>query len=686
MAKNDRILLDGIIDDRVELKLPSSRRDEAFEYLAFEQILKDYDLSREEIESGSVDGRNDGGIDGFFILVNGHLLIDPESFPWPRSGSQLEVWIITCKHHDTFKQAPLDNLVASLSELFELGLESSELKGDYSDLVLKCRENLKLAYRKLSRRMSSFSLNFSYASRGDASDIGESVKSRSDQVIAITNESFGSCNVSFSFHGCSELVELHRQIPNFSLELPFHKVLSSGERYVLLANINDYYNFISDDGKLRRYLFDSNVRDFMGLNRVNQDIRFTLADDNSPDFWWLNNGITILATSARIVGESIQLQDIQIVNGLQTTESIFRYFEAGGQDLNKRSVLVKVIVSNEDSVRDAIIRSTNNQTNVEIASLHATDKIQRDIEDVLLRSGFYYDRRKNYYQNLGYPPSQIVTPLYLASGFINLILKSPHKATSLRTRFMRSDEYYNVVFSEKTPIDVWPKIASILKTTDEALERLRPSGSNVNEGFLKKWRQITSFLVISKVLKKFDFNATELSNLDEKSVTTKEIECIWEFITISSPHALSKTNVRAKSFFIELCKEAAEVFSISHISRVEKPSLYQADIITKSAANDTKPQIKVGMEFALKVNDLLPPQPWKPGVNKIVIKKLGCTNKEYFSAVNMLIDEGLRDHQKDGVVYDSEGNVICFDKDRVDPDSLELLDETVSNIGFWAQL
>tara|TARA_R110001583_G_scaffold82363_1_gene218577 strand:+ start:3960 stop:4133 length:174 start_codon:yes stop_codon:yes gene_type:complete len=53
MAKNDKILIDGIIDDRIEIKLPSTKRDEVFEYLAFEQILKDYDLSKEEIEHGS---------------------------------------------------------------------------------------------------------------------------------------------------------------------------------------------------------------------------------------------------------------------------------------------------------------------------------------------------------------------------------------------------------------------------------------------------------------------------------------------------------------------------------------------------------------------------------------------------------------------------------------------------------
>lgn len=83
MAKNDKILIDGIIDDRIEQKLPSEKRDEVFEYFAFEQILKDYDLSFDEIQQGSVDGRNDGGIDGFFIIINGHILTDPENFKWP---------------------------------------------------------------------------------------------------------------------------------------------------------------------------------------------------------------------------------------------------------------------------------------------------------------------------------------------------------------------------------------------------------------------------------------------------------------------------------------------------------------------------------------------------------------------------------------------------------------------------
>jgi len=437
----------------------------------------------------------------------------------------------------------------------------------------------------------------------------------------------------------------------------------------LLAKLEDYYSFVTDEGKLRRYLFDSNVRDFMGLNRVNEDIKSTLENKLSPDFWWLNNGVTILATSASVIGDSIQLQDIQVVNGLQTTESIYRYFESGGKDTSERSVLIKIIVSQDEDVRDTIIRATNNQTDVEIASLHATDKIQRDIEDILERSEFFYERRKNFHSNLGHPSSLIVTPLYLASGFVSLILKSPQKASNLKSRFMRSNESYNKVFSEKTPIEVWPIIAFILKQTDEVLEGLRPVGSAANERFLKRWRQITSFITVSRILGKFDFNSNDLINIDKNLLSKTEIIKTWGFIANSKPNDLTGKKTQAKAFYINLCAEAAEEFSITNKERVEKGNTFN----TNGRNYHSIQKITIDMDFAKKVDALLPEQPWKPGLHKTITKKIKCSNNEYFQAVQLLIDEGLRNRQLDGVVYDPEGNVITFDPERVNPETLNLL-------------
>ncbi|MBS7118942.1 MAG: AIPR family protein, partial [Enterobacter cloacae] len=106
-------------------------------------------------------------------------------------------------------------------------------------------------------------------------------------------------------------------------------LLTSGCTNQRGAGHSDYYKFLTNetDHTLRRYLFESNVRDFMGLNAVNEDIKLTLSDQGSPDFWLLNNGVTILSTSAQMIGQSIYMEDIQIVNGLQTSESIFRHFD-----------------------------------------------------------------------------------------------------------------------------------------------------------------------------------------------------------------------------------------------------------------------------------------------------------------------------------------------------------------------
>src|SRR5438105_14773624 len=101
MATNDRVLIDGIIDDRVARRMPSEDRGEAFEYFVFEELLKDSDLSPDEVAVSIVDGADDGGIDGWFLLINGYLLLEPEGFIWPRRGAQMTLWLITCKHHDT---------------------------------------------------------------------------------------------------------------------------------------------------------------------------------------------------------------------------------------------------------------------------------------------------------------------------------------------------------------------------------------------------------------------------------------------------------------------------------------------------------------------------------------------------------------------------------------------------------
>lgn len=426
MAKNDIILLDAIIEEQKNILSPNEEIGKFFELFCSSELLKNFDLELKEIQDGITDGKDDGGIDSFYVFVNGHLLNDAKTFLFPNSNTVLDVYIITSKYHDTFKQEVLNNEVSTISELFDLSLSNEELKGDYNELLKKKRSEFIFAYKKTALKLSDINFYYYYVSRGDSNNVGENIHARANQLKQITQDFFGKSSVSYSFFGATELLECFRQKKQFDLDLPFMQSISTSDQtFIVLTRIKDYYKFLSDDKQsLRRYLFDSNVRSYMGYNKVNVDILNTLENRDDLDFWWLNNGITILSSSAINMGKYIKISDVQIVNGLQTSETIYNYFSKQPIDKeDNRLVMIKIITASSSQVRDFIIQSTNNQTTVMEYSLHAMDKRQKDIEDILLRNGLYYERRANAYLNQGIDPNLIFAPLYLAAGYKTLIEK-----------------------------------------------------------------------------------------------------------------------------------------------------------------------------------------------------------------------------------------------------------------------
>lgn len=650
MARNDLILLDGIIDARIAERLPNDKPDEVFEYFVFEQVLKDYDLSKDELESGWVDGRDDGGLDGIYTVVNGRLIQDLAAVLLPARDAVIDVWMISAKHHATFEQRTLDTIHATLSELLDLALPDNALRGSYSDLLLSARALFHAVYRKLAAS-SVLRFHIVYGSRGETSQLGASVAARASQIATLLQSMFSSCEARVDFVGASELVALHRRKRRFSLDLPFVEYLSStGDGYVLIVRLRDYFDFVKDEyGNLRRYLFDSNVRDYLGDNNVNEDIALSLSDPHAPDFWWMNNGVTILATRAPVVGKEIQLHDVQIVNGLQTTETIFKHFTEFG-DLNEdRGLLVKVVLSEDEAIRDRIIRATNNQSVVEPASLRATDKVQRDIEIVLEQHGWFYERRKNYHLNQGKPPARFISPLFAAAGYVGLVLRNPQAAASLKQRFMRNDYAYRAIFSERTPLELWPVIVDVLKRAEAVLETVRPERRGPNERFLARTRNLLGLITVARLFGTFSYSVQDLVSLDPSRLTPQLLLETWHLI--DEIHQSQTNEKRKKRYFLQAvrcCEEAARRFEVDGIGIVGRKGPY--GLTGRSTA--------LTQGLLDKVDSALPKQPWPRGIHNAIARNLRIRPSEVYDAIAALIESGRRKVQRDGVVYDSDGNVI----------------------------
>jgi hypothetical protein len=97
-------------------------------------VLKEYDLSSEEIMSGSVVGADDGGLDAIYFFVNGHLVIDLKTM-LPKSDVNFVVYFFTCKHRNSFKQDPINSIYTSLSELLDFSKNKSDYDGNYNSDV-----------------------------------------------------------------------------------------------------------------------------------------------------------------------------------------------------------------------------------------------------------------------------------------------------------------------------------------------------------------------------------------------------------------------------------------------------------------------------------------------------------------------------------------------------------------------
>ena len=653
MATNDLILLDKIIEDKYNECAKKTSVGEFFEHFCNEQILKNYDLSLEEIEEGITDGSNDGGIDAVYIFANGGLLKDGDDLEYLKKESSIEMFIITSKHDDSFEQAVINSEYTTIAEFFNLALANDELVSPYNERILEKRSLFIQSYMQLATKLKTLKIRYIYVSRGDSKLVGENVFSKSQQLVDLTKSYFSDCVVSYDFLGASEILSLYRKKKEFDLNLPFCEQLSAEkQKYIVLCNIKDYYNFLKDDkNELKRYLFDSNVRDYNGLNKTNTEILQTLSNDDNVDFWWLNNGITILSSNAVNMGKFIKIENVQIVNGLQTSYTIFEYFNNCPDAKDDRKLMVKIITETDGEIRDKIIRATNSQTSIQEASLHATDKIQRDIEEILLKYNMYYERRVNFYKNQGYDDTLIFSPLYLASGYVSLVGKNIQEAIKLKQKFMQNKITYKLVY-EETPIEIWPKIAKILRKTDLCIIEKRASQNlTVYEGYLKTVRYMVALITLSRHFGKFSYNYKDL-----KQLTLEEIDCfkfdeVFDFINNKNSH-YDKKAWRTITFIDNLIEESANEYNIANPKAVTK------------GKKKFVPNFVVRHNFCLdkeKINSIkkeLPPQPWPKGTHQKVADELGLSLSEVSSAISYLIQNGDFYMQMNGRLYDSEGNIV----------------------------
>lgn len=492
-----------------------------FEYFSSSQILKDYDLSDDEIENGIVGSSGDGGCDSIYIFLNKNLVLpDQIDSIIPSKESKVEMVIIQSKRETSFKESAIQKWKDVSNNLLSLSNSLSDFTTRYNDDVRESFGFFRDLYTKLLR--SRVKLEFKYIYVSYAEELHPNVKQQAEELKGLVCKLFPNAKVNIEFVGAAELYDKYNTPAETIVNLPLAEVpiaLGKNKNYVGLVSLKDYYRFIvSEDNILRRKFFEANVRDYQGRNNVNSSIRETLETGQSEDFWWLNNGITILTSEAMLVNNrELQLTNPEIVNGLQTSNEIYLYFKNNLNllDSETRNVLVRIIVPDSEESRDNIIFATNNQTNIPKASLRVIDPIHLQIELYLKGRGLFYDRRKNYYKNQGKKPSEIIGVSFLGQCLITLFLKKPDYARARPSTILTDDDSYNKLYIENQDLDVFYRCAVLGKKVQKNLKRTIQYTSAEKSDILF----YLLYGVVANSIKKNNITIADIKHLDIDSIT-----------------------------------------------------------------------------------------------------------------------------------------------------------------------
>jgi hypothetical protein len=209
-----------------------------------------------------------------------------------------------------------------------------------------------------------------------------------DQKIKSKQASLDQLEINYAAYGVEQFYEMHEKLESANPDVTFTKPLpclpfsDAQEEYETILAVFPGEELAKIYRTWGTRLLENNVRAFLQVKgSVNKSIRETLTDHPSM-FLAYNNGLTITATDFVVEnGLLTHIEDMQIVNGGQTTASLYHYRVDSGKELEKVFVSAKIIKIPKDlkyyDVVKKISFSSNNQNKINAADLDANSPFHK---------------------------------------------------------------------------------------------------------------------------------------------------------------------------------------------------------------------------------------------------------------------------------------------------------------------
>jgi AIPR protein len=380
----------------------------------------------------------DTGIDGISIIVNGCLVTEPEEIEdLCETNGYLDVTFV-------FVQAETSSSFDS-SKIGQFGFGVVDFFNE--NPALPRNDDVKqkgLVLNEIYNRSSKFKRGnpncyLYYVTTGKWVN-DQNLTVRKQSVESDLNDLGILRNVSFKCIDATNIQTFYRDSKNsISCEIHFPErtvlpeITGVQQAYIGVLKASEYLKLIQNsDEEIIHSLFYDNVRHWQEWNPVNKEIRETLLDFNQQEYFPIfNNGITIVARSINPTGNKFLLEDYQVVNGCQTSYVLYESKENLNDDVR---IPVRLIATDNQEIKNAIIKATNRQTQVSDDQLVALTDFPKKLEDFFpsfeAQKRLYYERRSRQYNSVdGIEKVRVINMTTLVRAFASVFLDLPHRTT-----------------------------------------------------------------------------------------------------------------------------------------------------------------------------------------------------------------------------------------------------------------
>jgi hypothetical protein len=522
----DRIVKSLVEDLLKTQEIKSENLSKDFERFVNYSVISTEYLKSFDIEDTMTGEGDDTGIDGIAIMVNGKLIENKEDIDFLLENNNfLESTFIfvEAKTSNAFESSEINNFAFGVKDFFS---EHPKLRRNLE--IQNFAEISDYLFTKASQFRENPKCKLYYVSNGMWKEDQNNIA-----IVESTKDDLEKTNlfaaIEFKLLGANEISKLYRTTQNavtttfvFNSKVTLPELPNITEAYLGILPLSEFNKILCDENGNMRNVFYDNVRDYQGIeNPVNTSILKTLKSDYVELFTVLNNGVTIVASSLKPSGNKFTISDYQIVNGCQTSNVLYNFIKEN--DIGKVNLPIKLVITENDEIKNNIIIATNNQTAIKREQLQAMTEFQKNLEHYYRTiegdGKLYYERRSGQYQSdNSVIKARIINIQNQIKAFSSMYYENPDRVTTYFGSIVKQN------IETENPIIFNPGHQHILYYTS-ALAFYRLDSLFRSKAIDAKFRKVKFFLLMlfRKLIKKSKLAAAYMNSDRKTSEYCKEI-------------------------------------------------------------------------------------------------------------------------------------------------------------------